>query len=63
MLHKAGTAARPFPHPYQASITLHGHLRSSELPIYGTKTIAVREGTLNLYGKSVIYRYFHNEKD
>ncbi|CAL1525941.1 unnamed protein product, partial [Lymnaea stagnalis] len=48
-----GTAEVPFPKQHKAIITLHGHLRSKELPIYGTKTIAVREGTLNLYGNPI----------
>ncbi|KAL1767893.1 fibrocystin-L isoform X2 [Sigmodon hispidus] len=43
-----GTEASPFQH--QAIITLHGHLRSPELPVYGAKTLAVREGTLDLHG-------------
>ena len=49
---QAGTEAKPFPKPNTATITMYGHLRSKELPIYGTKTLAVREGTLNLYGKT-----------
>ncbi|CAL1525942.1 unnamed protein product [Lymnaea stagnalis] len=48
-----GTAEKPFPKQYTAIITLHGHLRSKELPIYGTKTLAVREGTLDLYGSPI----------
>ncbi|XP_077023612.1 fibrocystin-L [Tamandua tetradactyla] len=43
-----GTEASPFQH--KAVITLHGHLRSPELPIYGAKTLAVREGILELHG-------------
>ncbi|XP_012942613.1 fibrocystin-L [Aplysia californica] len=54
---QAGTAARPFPSAYKAIITMHGHLRSKELPIYGTKTLAVREGTLDLYGTPVAYTW------
>nr|XP_045000409.1 fibrocystin-L [Jaculus jaculus] len=46
-----GTEASPFQH--KAIITLHGHLRSPELPIYGAKTLAVREGTLDLHGLPV----------
>ncbi|XP_054983665.1 fibrocystin-L [Sorex araneus] len=46
-----GTEASPFQH--QAIITLHGHLRSPELPVYGAKTLAVREGTLDLHGLPV----------
>ncbi|XP_076961678.1 fibrocystin-L [Callospermophilus lateralis] len=46
-----GTEASPFQH--KAVITLHGHLRSPELPVYGTKTLAVREGVLDLHGLPV----------
>ncbi|XP_053571903.1 fibrocystin-L [Bombina bombina] len=46
-----GTEAAPFQH--KAIITLHGHLRSIELPVYGAKTLAVREGTLDLHGLPV----------
>uniref|UniRef100_UPI00193AC945 fibrocystin-L-like n=1 Tax=Styela clava TaxID=7725 RepID=UPI00193AC945 len=48
---QVGTEDEPFQH--KAIITLHGHLRSIELPIYGTKTIAVRDGMLDLHGKYV----------
>ncbi|XP_056597030.1 fibrocystin-L-like [Triplophysa dalaica] len=43
-----GTEQQPFQH--KAIITLHGHLRSKELPVYGAKTLAVREGVLDLHG-------------
>ncbi|KAM5281038.1 fibrocystin-L [Ctenodactylus gundi] len=46
-----GTEASPFRH--KAIITLHGHLRSPELPVYGAKTLAVREGILDLHGLPV----------
>ncbi|KAM8882915.1 PKHD1 like 1, tandem duplicate 1 [Synchiropus picturatus] len=46
-----GTEEQPFQH--QATITLHGALRAPELPIYGAKTLAVREGTLDLHGMPV----------
>uniref|UniRef100_A0A8C5WI58 Fibrocystin-L n=1 Tax=Leptobrachium leishanense TaxID=445787 RepID=A0A8C5WI58_9ANUR len=46
-----GTESAPFQH--KAIITLHGHLRSPELPVYGAKTLAVREGTLDLHGLPV----------
>jgi hypothetical protein len=39
------------PHLYPATITLHGNLRATELPIYGAKCLAVRNGTLDLHGK------------
>ncbi|XP_077349351.1 fibrocystin-L [Lithobates pipiens] len=45
---QVGTEATPFQH--KAIITLHGHLRSSELPLYGAKTLAIRQGTLDLHG-------------
>lgn len=44
-----GTEEEPFQH--QATIELHGQLRAKELPIYGAKCLAIREGTLNLHGK------------
>ncbi|TKS89105.1 Fibrocystin-L Polycystic kidney and hepatic disease 1-like protein 1 [Collichthys lucidus] len=43
-----GQEGAPFQH--KAIITLHGNLRSPELPVYGTKTLAVREGVLDLHG-------------
>ncbi|KAG7457780.1 hypothetical protein MATL_G00230750 [Megalops atlanticus] len=52
-----GTEAAPFQH--KAIITLHGHLRSPELPVYGTKTLAVREGTLDLHGIPVPVTWTH----
>ena len=45
---QAGTEDVPFEH--KAIITLHGHHRSQELPIYGTKVLAVRNGSLELHG-------------
>nr|XP_039261251.1 fibrocystin-L-like [Styela clava] len=41
--------------PYQSNalITMHGHLRSQELPIYGAKTLGVREGVLDMHGKRI----------
>uniref|UniRef100_A0A3Q3X6F5 Uncharacterized protein n=1 Tax=Mola mola TaxID=94237 RepID=A0A3Q3X6F5_MOLML len=42
-----GQEGAPFQH--KAIITLHGNLRSPELPVYGTKTLAVREGVLDLH--------------
>ncbi|XP_068094022.1 fibrocystin-L-like isoform X1 [Hyperolius riggenbachi] len=43
-----GTEAAPFQH--KAIITLHGQLRSPEIPVYGAKTLAIRQGTLDLHG-------------
>uniref|UniRef100_A0A3P9PH58 PKHD1 like 1, tandem duplicate 2 n=1 Tax=Poecilia reticulata TaxID=8081 RepID=A0A3P9PH58_POERE len=42
-----GQEGAPFQH--KAIITLHGHLRSPELPVYGSKTLGVREGVLDLH--------------
>ena len=47
---KVGTESEPFSH--RAIITLHGHVRSKELPVYGTKMIGVRNGSLELHGTS-----------
>ena len=35
----------------EAAIVMHGRLRAPELPVYGTKTIAIREGALELHGR------------
>ncbi|KAK3587658.1 hypothetical protein CHS0354_042441 [Potamilus streckersoni] len=40
-------------HPRKAIITLYGHSRDRELPIYGTKVLALREGVLDLHGKHI----------
>ena len=45
---QVGTEEEPFQH--KAIITMHGDLRSPELPIYGAKTLGVRNGTLDLHG-------------
>uniref|UniRef100_A0A3Q3JRM8 Polycystic kidney and hepatic disease 1 (autosomal recessive)-like 1 n=1 Tax=Monopterus albus TaxID=43700 RepID=A0A3Q3JRM8_MONAL len=52
-----GQEGAPFQH--KAIITLHGHLRSPELPIYGAKTLAVREGVLDLHGIPVPVPWTH----
>ena len=36
---------------------LYGELRSPELPIYGAKTLGVRDGTLSLHGTHVPYTW------
>ena len=51
------SAEKPFQH--KATITIHGHVRSTELPIYGAKSISVREGTLALYGKHIMHTWTH----
>ena len=45
---QVGTEDEPFTH--KAEIVLYGHVLSTELPIYGAKTLAVRHGTLDLHG-------------
>lgn len=47
-----GTEDEPFQH--KAQITIHGHVRSTELPVYGAKSIALRTGYLGLHGKHII---------
>lgn len=46
-----GTEDAPF--QSDATIEMHGQLRAKELPIYGAKCLAVREGELNLHGELV----------
>ena len=46
-----GTEEEPYLN--QASITMHGNVRCTELPIYGCKTLGVREGTLDLHGQFI----------
>ncbi|VDP87119.1 unnamed protein product [Echinostoma caproni] len=43
-----GTEAEP--HPSRATITLYGHVREKELPLFGAKVLALRNGTLELHG-------------
>jgi hypothetical protein len=45
---QVGTPEVPFKH--RAVITLHGSRRSFEIPVYGSKVIAVRYGLLDLHG-------------
>ena len=39
---QVGTEEKPFEH--KATITLHGHVRSTELPVYGAKSLSLRTG-------------------
>ncbi|KAM8840499.1 PKHD1 like 1, tandem duplicate 1 isoform 3-T3 [Spinachia spinachia] len=52
-----GQEGAPFLH--KAIITLHGNLRSPEIPVYGTKTLGVREGVLDLHGIPVPVPWTH----
>ena len=45
-----GTEDQPFQH--EASVVMHGHVRSKELPLFGAKTFAVRNGTVDMHGKN-----------
>ncbi len=54
---QVGTEDEPF--PGQATITLHGHVRSREIPVFGTKVLALREGTLDLHGLHVPITWTH----
>lgn len=46
---RIGTQEQPFLH--NAVVTMHGHSRSIELPMYGAKVLGLREGTLDMHGK------------
>jgi hypothetical protein len=46
-----GTEQQPFTH--KAVITMYGNVRSIELPIFGSKVTAVRNGTIEMHGKNV----------
>ncbi|XP_052063691.1 fibrocystin-L-like [Mytilus californianus] len=52
-----GTESEPFQH--KAYITGTAHLRTKELPIYGTNSLGVREGVLDLHGKPVPVVWTH----
>jgi len=52
-----GSPEAPFEH--SARITLHGHVRSKELPVYGAKSLSLREGHLGLYGKHIKHTWVH----
>ncbi|CAF3091006.1 unnamed protein product [Rotaria socialis] len=47
-LFQVGTESNPFQH--QAIITMYGQLRSIELPIYGAKVLALRQGKIDMHG-------------
>jgi len=36
---------------------MFGNLRSPELPIYGAKTLGVRNGTLDLHGRHILHTW------
>lgn len=57
---EVGTEKQPFKH--KARIVLHGHPQSVELPLFGAKVLAVREGTLDLHGQHVPITWTHLDK-
>jgi hypothetical protein len=57
---EVGTESKPFEH--KARIVLHGSTRSVELPLFGAKVLAVREGPLDLHGKHVPITWTHLQK-
>ena len=52
-----GTEAEPF--DQNALVTIHGHVRATELPVYGTKSIGLRTGYLGLHGKHILHTWTH----
>ena len=52
-----GTEDQPYEN--EAQITLHGNVRCTELPIYGCKTIGVRDGNLELHGNFIPMTWTH----
>ena len=46
-----GTEEEPYQN--QATITMHGNVRCTEMPVFGCKVIGIREGSLDLHGKYV----------
>ena len=42
------------PHQHKAQIVMYGNRVSTELPLFGAKTLAVRNGTLDLHGKPIM---------
>ena len=45
------------PYERNTEIVLYGQLRSPELPIYGAKTLGVRDGVLDLHGRHVPFTW------
>jgi len=49
---KVGTADDPFQNT-KATITMHGHVKQLELPVYGTKVLAARNAEIDMHGRPV----------
>ncbi|KAF5395129.1 hypothetical protein PHET_07404 [Paragonimus heterotremus] len=45
---KIGSEAEPY--AARATIMLHGHVRDRDLPLYGAKVLALRNGSIEIYG-------------
>lgn len=41
------------PYPTKTTTVLYGHVLSTEIPIYGAKTLALREGVLDIHGRTL----------
>ena len=54
---QVGTESKPFTH--KATITMYGSVRSVELPIFGSKVLALREGRIDMHGKPVGVTWTH----
>ncbi|KXZ54727.1 hypothetical protein GPECTOR_4g796 [Gonium pectorale] len=50
-----GSAAKPF--PGRANITMHGPPHSRDLPMYGAKALAVRQGVVTFFGQPKLPHY------
>ena len=48
---QVGTEEEPFLH--KTRIILYGHVLSTEIPVYGAKTLALREGSIDMHGKPI----------
>ncbi len=44
-----GTEDEPFMH--KTTVVLYGHVLSTEIPVYGAKTLALREGEIDMHGR------------
>ena len=52
-----GQESKPFTN--KATITMYGSVRSIELPIFGSKVLALRNGTIDMHGKPVGVAWTH----
>ena len=52
-----GTEEEPYEN--KATITMHGNVRCTEMPVFGCKVIGIREGSLDIHGKYVPVTWTH----